>query len=241
MMPGIESGMSTRRGGVGEPPFDSFNLALDPRDAAASVNRQRWAGLMGAQPVWLHQVHGMSVAVLTAGEAGQLPPADASVAASPGLACTVMVADCLPVLLCADNGRAVGAAHAGWRGLAGGVLEQTVLSLCRLADCGPDAVQAWLGPCIGPRQFEVGEDVLWAFGVPPDAALGIRSGEQPASSAQAAFVRRDRPDGQRRWLADLPRLARQRLAAEVGLDAVQLSAARGGGEILADQGEALFL
>jgi hypothetical protein len=113
----------------------------------------------------------------------------------------VFAADCLPVLLCSDDGRAVGAAHAGWRGLAAGVLEATVAALCRQAGRPASALQAWLGPCIGPRQFEVGADVLLAFGA------------DPQQSADPAFVRRDRPDGQPRWLADLPTLSRRRLQA----------------------------
>ena len=196
--PSVRALMSTRQGGQGRAPFDSFNLRLDPLDPAGAGNRRAWAEALGAEPVWLNQVHGNGVVVLERLPAGAVVSADASVTATPGRACCVMVADCLPVLFCSDNGRAVGAAHAGWRGLAAGVLERTVDALCDLAGCAPAQTQAWLGPCIGPRQFEVGADVLQAFGADPDAP-------------QALFVRRDRPDGQRRWLADLPGLARQRL------------------------------
>jgi polyphenol oxidase len=107
----------------------------------------------------------------------------------------VLVADCLPVLLAAPQARGVGAAHAGWRGLAGGVLEATVQALCDATRCEPGELQAWLGPCIGPRQFEVGADVLAAFG----------------TASAARFVPRARADGSMRWLADLPGLARDRL------------------------------
>ena len=196
--PGVHALMSTRRGGGGRPPFDSFSLKLDPGDPAAADNRRRWAQELGAEPVWLRQVHGTEVAVLDPGHLGTLPTADASVTRHRGLACTVMVADCLPVLFCTRDGQAVGAAHAGWRGLSGGVLENTLAALQRLVDAPPSAVLAWLGPCIGPRQFEVGDDVLHAFGADPSAP-GPR------------FVRRDRRDGQARWLADLPALARDRL------------------------------
>jgi YfiH family protein len=196
----IRALMSTRQGGAGVPPFDSFSLKLDPRDPAAAENRRRWALALDARPVWLRQVHGAAVAVLTARNAEDAFTADASVTDQPGLACTVMVADCLPVLFCTDDGRAVGAAHAGWRGLAAGVLENTVQALRSLTGCPAGQVQAWLGPCIGPRQFEVGLDVLQAFGADP-------------AMPPTLFVRRDRPDGQPRWLADLPGLARQRLAA----------------------------
>ena len=196
--PGVTALMSTRQGGTGVAPFDTFSLKLDARDPAAPANRARWADALGAPPVWLRQVHGADVAVLAAADLGTHPTADASVTREPGLACTVMVADCLPVLFCTADGRAVGAAHAGWRGLAAGVLENTVTALCRQAIARPADVLAWLGPCIGPRQFEVGLDVLQAFGATEEA---------PSSR----FVRRDRPDGQARWLADLPGLARDRL------------------------------
>lgn len=195
---GVHALMSTRRGGEGRVPFDTFSLKLDPRDDAAAANRLRWAEALGATPVWLRQVHGADVAVLQAADIGSLPTADASVTRHPGVACTVMVADCLPVLLCTADGRAVGAAHAGWRGLAAGVLENTVAELCQLGDARPADVLAWLGPCIGPRQFEVGLDVLQAFG-------------SNAETPSPRFVQRDRPDGQARWLADLPGLGRDRL------------------------------
>jgi YfiH family protein len=118
------------------------------------------------------------------------------------VACAVLVADCLPVLFCTAGGEAVGAAHAGWRGLSGGVLEITVTALCCVARCGPDALMAWLGPCIGPRQFEVGADVLQAF-----------------AGDEVHFVARPRPDGSARWLADLPALARERLS-RIGVDRI---------------------
>jgi YfiH family protein len=121
----------------------------------------------------------------------------------------VGIADCLPILLChvADGQTTqVGALHAGWRGLAGGVLDQTVAALCAAAGCGPERLLAWLGPCIGPATFEVGADVLAAFGADPGAAA------RP-DAPDAAFVYRPRPDGSPRWRADLPALARRRLLA----------------------------
>jgi len=196
--PGVHALMSTRRGGQGVAPFDSFNLGRNAGDPAVAGNRQAWTEAMGADPVWLTQVHGNDVVVLERLPAGTVATADASVTATPGLACCVMVADCLPVLFCSDDGRAVGAAHAGWRGLASGVLERTLDAMCELAGCPPAQVQAWLGPCIGPRQFEVGADVLQAFAA-------------DAGAPPPLFVRRDRANGQARWLADLPGLARQRL------------------------------
>lgn len=198
----VGAAMSTRCGGVSSPPFDSLNLrppvlrgeALDDAQAVAE-NQRRFAAALGAVPVFLDQVHGADVVRLEGpAEPGRFRRADASVTTAPGLACTVLVADCLPVLMCSDDGRAVAAAHAGWRGLAAGVLENTVRALCDVADCGPRNVLAWLGPCIGPRQFEVGADVLAAF---------------PGQGRR--FVSRPRPDGSPRWLADLPGLARDRL------------------------------
>jgi polyphenol oxidase len=171
--------------------------------AQALENRRRFAAALGATPIYLEQVHGADVLLLgpDALDAAPARRGDASVTAVPGLGCTVLVADCLPVLLCCEDGRAVGAAHAGWRGLAAGVLENTVAALCELARCAPADLMAWLGPCIGPRQFEVGADVLQAFGVEPRAV------------DDRHFVARPRPDGSPRWLADLPRLASDRLAA----------------------------
>ncbi|MDE1947519.1 MAG: peptidoglycan editing factor PgeF [Burkholderiales bacterium] len=185
--------MGSRAGGVSAPPWDSLNLGAMVGDDVQAVaeNRRRFAASCGAQPVWLHQVHGRRVVRL--GHDRDLQ-ADAAWTDEPGLACTVLVADCLPVLLARRDGRAVAAAHAGWRGLAGGVAEAALEALCEGSGCGPDEVVAWLGPCIGPRRFEVGADVVAAFPESP-----------------ALFVARPRPDGSPRWLADLAGLARARL------------------------------
>lgn len=203
--------MSTRRGGVSRAPFDSMNLRPaglrgDAVDEPASIheNQRRFASwLEGAQPVFLDQVHGSVVvrlgrAGLARGQAHAV--ADASVTTERGIACTVLVADCLPVLLAAPGGRGVAAAHAGWRGLAGGVVEAALSALCQAADCQPGEVTAWLGACIGPTAFEVGGEVREAFG----------------PSAEAAF-RLGPVEG--KWLADLPALARQRLS-EAGVGRV---------------------
>jgi YfiH family protein len=195
--------MSTRRGGVSRAPFDSLNLRpvaqrLDAVDDEIAVreNQRRFAEALGAPPVWLNQVHGTTVVDLSHRQDGDaVLTADASISIVPGAACAVLVADCLPVLFCTEGGEAVGAAHAGWRGLSGGILENTVSALCLAARCEPDALMAWLGPSIGPRQFEVGADVLQAF-----------------AGDEGHFVARPRPEGSARWLADLPALARERLA-----------------------------
>lgn len=190
--PGVRAVVSTREGGSSAPPWDSFNLGShvgdDPRTVAA--NRARLRALIGAEPVWLEQVHGCAVA--DAGCAAGVPEADAAVARVAGRACAVMTADCLPVLLCDDDASVVAAAHAGWRGLAAGVLERTVERM----GVAPRRVRAWLGPAIGPAAFEVGGEVRAAFlGADPGAAAAFVEG---ASSGK--------------WLADLYLLARRRLA-----------------------------
>lgn len=216
--PGVGSLMSTRHGGVSGDPWHSLNLGSAVGDAPAAVaeNRARLqAALGGARPVFLRQVHGTRVLRLAPSDADADAPAqeaDAAVAVEPGLACCVLVADCLPVLFASRDGRAVGAAHAGWRGLAGGVLEATVAALGEAASCAPADLLAWLGPCIGPRQFEVGADVLAAFGADAD---------QPDP---ARFLPRRRADGSMRWLADLRGLAEDRMRA-AGLTRVSASSA----------------
>ena len=160
------------------------------------------ASLISCPPRWLHQVHGNAVVRITQADLSDpVPQADAAWTIEPGVAMAVRVADCLPVLFTTQDGRAVAAAHAGWRGLASGVLENTVHALCQGSDAEPQELMAWLGACIGPRAFEVGEDVLLAFGCTPVTADKTR------------FVPRPRADGSPRWLADLPLLARDRLQA----------------------------
>jgi YfiH family protein len=203
--PNVGALMSTRGGGASGAPWNTMNLGAATGDAADAVarNRRRFAEAMGASPVFLKQVHGVRVARITradAAPAAQQIEADASVTTERGVACTVLVADCLPLLLCAPEGRAVGAAHAGWRGLAGGVAEAALRAVCEAAACEPADVRCWLGACIGPRQFEVGADVLEAFGVDPRDADPQR------------FAARDLPAGaEPKWLANLARLARDRL------------------------------
>lgn len=212
---GVRAFMSTRDGGVSATPFQHLNLGRSVGDAPEAVaeNRRRAAAHLGAEPVYLHQVHG-SHCVLLNGPTPEPLQADAAVTATPGVAVAIQVADCLPVLLTAldAQGRAlaVGGAHAGWRSLSGGVLESAVAALRELA---PDnfALRAWLGPCIGPEAFEVGEDVLEAFGQAPD-----RPGRH--------FRERPRLDGTPRWLGDLQGLARDRLH-RLGVEGVFVEAA----------------
>jgi len=194
----VRACVTTRAGGVSQAPFDSCNLGEHVGDdpAAVAENRRCLQALLGCQPAWLTQVHG--VAVVEADPA-QVAEADASWSATPGVACAIMTADCLPVLFCDRAGSRVAAAHAGWRGLAAGVLEASVAAL----HCPADQVLVWLGPAIGPQAFEVGAEVREAFVAQhPEAA--------------EAFVPSINPG---RFMADLYRLARIRLAA-IGVTAV---------------------
>ena len=214
--PGMAAAMSLRAGGVSAGPYASLNLGVAVGDdpAAVAENRDRFVRAIGARPVWLRQVHGTRVLHLER-QTSEHPaqPADAAWTRESGIACTVQVADCLPVLYALRDGSAVAAAHAGWRGMAGGVLEATLQALCAGTGAAPGDVQAWLGPCIGPRQFEVGADVL----------VACDSG--PAQAETGRFVFRPRADGARRWLANLPRLARDRLEA-AGVKPARISEAQ---------------
>jgi hypothetical protein len=193
--PGVRAAFTLRTGGVSAAPYDSFNCAAHVGDDAAAVteNRRRLCERLALPqpPAWLEQVHGTRVAVLR-GAPEPLAPADAAVTRAAGCVCVVQVADCLPVLFASRDGAAVGAAHAGWRGLAAGVLEAAVRSL----EADPGEVLAWLGPAIGPEAFEVGSEVRAAF-------------LQEGPAAAAAFT----PNARGRWQCDLTTLARQRLAA----------------------------
>jgi YfiH family protein len=203
--PHVRAVFTTRSGGASAAPYGAapergggMNLGLGSGDATVTVraNRARLAQQLPAAPRWLQQVHGAVVVDADTVDADAPPVvADASVALASEAVCAVLVADCLPVLLTDHSGRAVAAAHAGWRGLAGGVLQATVARLRqRVADPGA-RVMAWIGPGIGPQHFEVGDDVLQAM-------------QQALPTAARAFVRH----GERKWLADLPQLAKMALA-----------------------------
>jgi hypothetical protein len=196
---GIRAVFTLRTGGVSRAPFDTFNIGARVGDDPDAVARNR-AGLraslgLPAEPAWLEQVHGNEVVILDRQTALESQPpgrGDAAVSRSPGRVCAIQAADCMPVLFAAQDGSRVGAAHAGWRGLAGGVLEATV----RAMNTPPAALLAWMGPAIGQAHFEVGEEVRAVF-LAAD------------SEAAAAFRANDRG----RWLCDLYALARRRLAA----------------------------
>lgn len=206
--------MSTRAGGVSRAPFDSMNLgsAVGDDPPAVAQNRTRFAQAMNAVPVFMRQVHGARVVRLTQADARPGAPtldADGCVTTERGLACVIQVADCLPVLFAAPNARAVGAAHAGWRGLAAGVLQNTLAQLCAAAGCDAAEVRAWLGPCIGPRQFQVGSMVLDAFGA---GGAGVADGADGpwVGLGGERFV----PQSDGKWLADLAGLAADVLRAQ---------------------------
>lgn len=187
---------TTRAGGVSRPPYDRLNLGSHVGDAPPAVaeNRRRLLELAGlpAEPVWLSQVHG--TAVVDAARAAIGTTADACYGTTPGVVCVIQTADCLPVLFCDAAGSVVAAAHAGWRGLAAGVLETTVAAMHEQG-AQPGTIMVWLGPAIGPAAFEVGAEVRAAF-----------LAHDPA--AAQAFV----PQAGDKWLADIFLLARQRLA-----------------------------
>lgn len=200
MPKGVAACSSTRVGGVSLPPYDSLNLGAHCGDDLLHVeeNRRRMfaAGGLPSYPVWLEQVHGTTVLKLDGGPYVS-KRADASYCNTPGTVCAVMTADCLPVLFCNRAGTEVAAAHAGWRGLCEGVLEETVACF----NDKPENILAWLGPAIGPEAFEVGAEVREAF-IAKDA------------QAQSAF----RPAGEKNF-ANIYQLARQRLA-NVGVEQI---------------------
>ncbi|HEY5020249.1 MAG TPA: peptidoglycan editing factor PgeF [Steroidobacteraceae bacterium] len=198
---GVRAALTLRTGGVSRAPYDSFNLGAHVGDAADAVAQNR--SLLQRQlslprePLWLEQVHGTELVDADGALTHKPPRGDAAITRQCGPVLAVLVADCLPVLFAARDGSAVAVAHAGWRGLAAGVLESTVNAL---AGNGP--LQAWLGPAIGARHFEVGQEVRDAFVAhdPKDAAALV-------------------PNARGRWQCDLHALARARLQA-LGVDSV---------------------
>jgi len=205
--PGVRALSTFRSGGVSTARYASLNLGDHVGDSLQAVgeNRRRLKAAAGlpAEPEWLTQVHGTSVVDLDAattkpvgqaerGASGPVGPADAAFTRRRGRVCAILTADCLPIVLAADSGDLVAAAHAGWRGLAGGVIEATVEAL----QVAPERLMAWLGPAIGPDRFEVGAEVREA----------VLAGDSGADAAFAANARG-------RYMADLSGLARRRLAA----------------------------
>lgn len=190
--------MTLRNGGVSSGGYASLNPAGHVGDTpeAVAANRVIIRDMLQlpSEPVWLRQVHG--IGVVKANQSQVIPEADASFTDQNGTVCAVLTADCLPVLLCGDNGRVIGAAHAGWRGLQAGVIKQLLAAM----NCAE--VSVWLGPAIGPDNFEVGDEVREAF---------------LADNVKATDAFRDHGPG--KWLADIYRLARLQLA-DLGIDNV---------------------
>jgi len=222
---GVRSFFTTRQGGVGTGAYASLNLGLHTDDDPAVVraNRCRLQAALPSKPVWLTQVHGAEVwdadtpcdatdvdaMPVNQTHVNQAPQADAAITTTSQRVLAILVADCLPVVIADPRGRVLGVAHAGWRGLAAGVLENTVAAMrARGAGCGANrgatetGWHAWIGPCIGPRAFEVGVAVRAAF-------AGCAGGTDADTDIDAAFVAR--PNQRDKWLADLPRLAELRL------------------------------
>jgi YfiH family protein len=211
--------VTTRNGGISEPPYGAggaltaqaggLNLGLHTGDdpIVVGTNRARVLSLTGARAAWLEQVHGSDVVladdvIAAAASGAACVRADASVTTTPAVACVVMVADCLPVLLCDEAGRAVGAAHAGWRGLAAGIIENTARRVAEHSGAQLAELHAYLGPAIGPAAFEVGADVRDVF-----VAQAHASERDLVARAFAAH-----PSIPGKYFADLYALARGRLA-----------------------------
>jgi polyphenol oxidase len=222
--PRVRAFATTRAGGVSQGPYDGgapgaggLNLGLSTGDDTDAVreNRRRVHALTGASDAaWMEQYHSAQVEnaadVLARRADGVTTRADASVTDRPGVVCVVMTADCLPVLFCDDAGRAVGAAHAGWRGLAAGVVENTGERVAQLAGGSPSGLNAYLGQAIGPAAFEVGEDVF-------DAFVSVSEAKQRDATV-AAFKPTGAPG---KYLADIFTLARLRLAL-IGVEASRI-------------------
>lgn len=194
---------TTRRGGVGTGAWSSFTLGApaDADEAGLSINRRRLRRLLDlpTEPIWLRQVHGNRCVELDGSESPDRIEADAAWTARPGVVCAVLTADCLPVAVADRSGRAVGVAHAGWRGLVNGVIEALVAAL----PADPPDLVAWLGPAIGPAAFEVGPEVRDAF---VSADPGATTAFQPGAGD--------------RWHADFYELARRRLRA-LGVQSIE--------------------
>lgn len=207
---------TTRHGGHSLGPHAGFNVGMAVGDEPARVaaNRALLRALLPSEPRWLRQVHGIRVVDAAALAEGEVPEADAAVTRAPGVVLAIQAADCMPVLLAARDGQVIAAAHAGWRGLCGGVIEHAVNGM----QVPAGEILAWLGPAISGPSYEVGEDVRQAFlDADPQAACGFSAGKAPG-----------------RFQLDLYALARQRLA-RLGVAAVH-----GGGFCTLSERERFF-
>ena len=206
--PNVRAVQTTRAGGVSTGAYASLNLGDHVGDdpAAVAQNRALLRAKLPAEPLWLKQVHGN--VVVDAASASGVPYADAALARRAGTVCAVMTADCLPVLLCDEAGTVVGAAHAGWRGLAGGVVEATVKAM----KVEPERLLVWLGPAIGPAAFEVGEEVRQTFMAHDPQAAKAFSPVEAKHTQNSKLLTTHHSLLTNKWLADIFLLARQRLA-----------------------------
>ena len=198
----IQAFCTTRQGGLSQSPFNSLNLGLNAGDDSADVlqNRSILRSELPAEPLWLKQTHGVTVSTPTSRSALIIGAfeADASVTNIPNEVLAILTADCMPVLFASRSGDVIGAAHAGWRGLSGGILENTIAEMVALSPgLAISDISTWMGPAIGPSAFEVGEDVLQAFA------------PQGQDILSKAFI--PIPGGSGKYLADLYLLARDRL------------------------------
>lgn len=198
----IKSFCTTRAGGVSKSSFNSLNLGLNAGDDSADVlrNRSILSSHLPAEPLWLKQIHGITVSTPASRNATASEPfeADAAVTNIPNQVLAILTADCMPVLFASKSGGVIGAAHAGWRGLSGGVLENTLQEMLAISPgMSPKDIAVWMGPAIGPTAFEVGEDVLQAFAAQGPAILSKAFRPITGSSGK--------------YLADLYLLARDRL------------------------------
>ena len=183
-----------REGGVSHAPFNSLNLGSHVKDNPIHVaqNRQLLSQFLPSEPVWLNQIHGINV--IDAANTNCVPDADASFTTRKNVVCVTMTADCLPILVCDSAGTLVASIHAGWRSLCDGVIEATIAKL----PANPADLMAWLGPAIGPNAFEVGSDVRAQF-------------MEKDAQAELAFKKHGEDQEQDKWLADIYKIATQRL------------------------------
>jgi len=204
----IKSLLTTRHGGWSTAPFDSFNLAAHVEDNGQNVkkNRQKLAEMLPSEPVWLNQIHSNIVVdaaldtALDTNNAGSIIDADGSFTTQSNVVSVVLTADCLPVLVCTRQGDGVAALHAGWRGLAQGILEQGIEQLLRATKRQPEDLLVWFGPAIGAENFEVGEEVRQIF---------LQTAHNQEQTAQCFVPVKEKNN---KWLADIYQLARLRLS-----------------------------
>lgn len=194
----VKALFTTRNGGISSGPYASLNLGdhVGDNPPAVKQNRALLHRILPDEPQWLKQVHGTTPVTIDGYDCPAPCEGDAAFSRRPGNVCAVLVADCLPVLLCDHAGTVAGVIHAGWRGMVEGVIERTVSEICRTSNMKP-RMMAWLGPAIGPRHFEVGEEVRQAF-IERDREAALAFLPHPASNGG-------------KWFADLFLLARQRL------------------------------